>query len=756
MSRGSARRRSGATTVSIPIQATAVGSVAANAFTGWTNLSGGSITTQTRYGTTARYLHAGTTNTVFARTNAISLDQEVTFWASRGVVYLRLTDGNTALAMVVGNNGSWYTMYVPSVASDTFFDSGTGQLMGSGTPSGMNMSNTATDTWTFGCSGFEVYVKWNGVEQWRGKQLYHHVPGRVGIRCDTSSSGDGFRSISVEHKLAGALRSSPVESLIDVRDFGLKALSATGSMTAGSPTLTLTSNPGFAIGDPIIVVIGGEAGLGVPGTRGVGGEWPSLVYANATARNADTTQPTNRVAGQIDNGLTYQWNGSAWEGYSLTGSLGNHLWHNKIVPKSLITTITNVSGTTLTLADSAIVSTTDALVVYNNATRIEAEIGFNYTGAGIPRYVDNKTIYWPEGDWYVGQNQSFINIVGGERGWTIRGAGRDNTTIVSPMGVTGIKIQPEFKTDCLFEDIEFRGNHRGDKGYVFLYNSNDVPEQTAVNAFNLTTTTNATIRRMRFVNMIAGITSSTNAYMEDIEASYETGQRGYGGWQIAFANCTNALGTNIVIDNDYVIPAIEIFAGNNCEFNNVTVRNGITALNSASNWRMADFTITVDENNAEDPAYNQVLSNGAIVDINTNINGGLSACGPGTFEDFNITLNYSNSAGHLFSAIGGSGFIQDITIRGQYPDKPNSKGLVTMPTGWSDSGAGYSKGIGFGGGSLNNITIEGVRVAPSNAGSGGDIFLYSDNSRVLNSVADTIDTDQTVSGNITNAAYNAL
>lgn len=749
---GTSRRRGGATTVSIPVQATSTGSVAANAFTGWTNLSGGAITNVTAFGTTAKYLHANNENAVFARTTGVSFDQEVTFWSARCVVYLRLTDAGAALALVLSTDGSWYTLYVPSVATGTFFDTGTGVLMGSGTPSGINMSDTDGDLWTFGCSGFEVYVKWNGVEQWRGKQIYHHVPGRVGLRTFATGTTFGFRSVSVEHKLSGALNSSPIESIIDVRDMGLKTLTATGSMSAASTTLTLTSNPGFAIGDPIIVVIGGESGAGERGTRGVGGQWPTLTYANATARNADTSQATNKVAGQLDNGLTYQWNGSAWVTYDY-GTLGTGNINSRILPKSLITTITNVSGTTLTLADASTVATTGALVVYNNATRLEAEIGFNYTGAGIPTYVNNKTIYWPEGTWYVGQNQSYIAMMGGSVGWTLRGAGRDSTTIKAPLGVSVLKIREENKTNCTIERIEFFGNYRGDKGFVLWYDSNDVQLQGGFSDIASVTSTNFVIQECRFINTQVG-QSGTNPVFEDIECQSEAGWLGYSGWQIALPNATGGRANNIVIDNPYPITAAEFFGGSDNQFTNVTITNGLFSCNSTSNWLVDNISITIEEDCAEDPTYDWVLDNLSILSINSNQSGDGVSSTTGTLQNFNITLNYSNSSNHLFRAISLSGNNDDITISGDFPAKPNTSGLITLPTGWSSS---VAKGVYSGGDpELSNIDITGIRVTPPNSGSGGEVFLYSASSSITNSVVDVVDSDQTESGNITNAAYNAL
>src|SRR6516165_3360460 len=64
----------------------------------------------------------------------------------------------------------------------------------------------------------------------------------------------------------------------------LKDLSTTGSISSGSNQLTLKSNPGFHVGDQIIIEIGTETGQGQRATVGVGGTWPALNYADAAER----------------------------------------------------------------------------------------------------------------------------------------------------------------------------------------------------------------------------------------------------------------------------------------------------------------------------------------------------------------------------------------------------------------------------------------------------------------------------------------
>jgi hypothetical protein len=95
-------------------------------------------------------------------------------------------------------------------------------------------------------------------------------------------------------------------------DLNLKSLATTGSITGGTPTLVVTSNPGFSISDWIIVPVGGESTFngragGMRGTKGVGGNWPALSYANEATMFADRTLLDWYYAWAEDTGLTYRW-----------------------------------------------------------------------------------------------------------------------------------------------------------------------------------------------------------------------------------------------------------------------------------------------------------------------------------------------------------------------------------------------------------------------------------------------------------------
>ena len=143
----------------------------------------------------------------------------------------------------------------------------------------------------------------------------------------------------------------------------LKDLATTGSIGAGSNQLVLASNPGFRVGDHIIVEIGGESGAGLRGAVGVGGVWPIRFYPNIRTMNADNGYDYNaNIYARLPNGDVYHWMQGAWHAPD-----PNLYYTTKAIPRSLVAAITGISGTTLTLNKTASVATTNANVYFDNA-----------------------------------------------------------------------------------------------------------------------------------------------------------------------------------------------------------------------------------------------------------------------------------------------------------------------------------------------------------------------------------------------------
>jgi hypothetical protein len=741
-------RKSAPSTVSFPVQATSVGAVTANQFTGWTH-GAGSIFTSGSWGASTKYFIATSDANLSATSNATSRDHEVTFWASLGSVYLRVLD-NKALRFRTNINGGggWTVAYVGIGSSGYESDTVITEL-GSGTPSGLNTSATASDLYVFGVSGFDVYVKWNGVEQWREKQLFAFKPGKVGLRTG-ADAGYGFRSCSVEFKASAALNSTPEFNILDVRDFGVKALATTGSMTAASTTLTVASNPGFAIGDPIIVEIGGESGVGARGTRGVGGQWPALSYANAAARAADTSQVTNKLAAQLDTGVVYKWSGSAWSVFATSG------FFDLMLPRALIATITNISGTTFTLDTAATVSTTSANVYYNAAPTYAEILGAVYVNLGS--YMSDLTIEWPAGNFAWGVATTALSFGGNRVRWNVRGQGVVSTTIFSPKGTLSLDLNQEgWAGPSVCHDIEFTSNCLASGGYQFRYNgTTDVPVQGNLVNIGFTSCSDISVYDVRATDWNStGVLLSycSNSTANDIEITHATGHREYTAWALILSNSSDCSATNVTIDSDYFTAGFEQFQCTDCTFTNITGRNTFCAVNSSGDWRYIGINITL-ETGAADASYLTWHSSfSPVVNINSNIDnqqGGDSETDGGVFSNFHLVQQTGFRSGVVFSMINVDGTGDYVTIQGQFPDKPNTLGLIELPA--------YSSGTANGirdDSSTRNILIDGVRVIGTNSG-GPDIGAGSSNATITNCVAETITTPGTRSNNINNAAYNAL
>ena len=752
--RASRGRKSAPSTVTIPVQVTNAGAISANQFTGWTH-SSGTVYSRTAYGVTTKYFGSSVSATVDIQSKAVSRDQEVTFWASIGRVYLRIANGKALrFETNIDSGGGWSVSYV-SIGNSGYEDDTNIVSLGSGTPSGLNTSDTDGDLYVFGVSGFDVYVNWNGVEQWREKQIFCIDPGRVGLRCHPSYTTYGFRSVSVDFKSSAALASSPEQRILDVRDFGVRALATTGSMTASSTTLTVASNPGFVIGDPIIVEIGGESGAGVPGTLGVGGQWPTLTYANATAMNADTSQVDNKVCALLDTGVTYYWDDdlSSWELLDTENG-----YQGFMLPKALLTTITNISGTTFTLADAAVVDTTAANVYLNAYPKYAEVLGAVYFT--LDDYIADFTVEWPAGNFAWGVYNEQVGLGSNRIRWTIRGQGIDDTRIFSPEGTLSLNLsQGAWTGPCYFHDIELLSNCRADGGYHFFYNATTelVPQGFPQNLI-FGTTNDLTIYNVRSMDAnqsAVALSYCSDSTIRDCIVTHSTGHRTYTQWMLNLANCSDSLITDCTLDSDYLIAGFELFQSDGCSITNITARNALCSFNSDTNWRGANINATLETGCLDADYLTWHSQSGQLININTqnNLQGEDGPSSIGLFEDFHLVQEPNIRTGQAFplKMIAINGAVNYITIKGQFPDKPNTLGLIEMP----DYDTGEAQAVIADNTPGRYLTIDGVRVIGTNA-STRDIQNSSVNGVVQNCVAESIYNLGTGSGNITNAAYEAL
>src|SRR5207244_2449306 len=130
---------------------------------------------------------------------------------------------------------------------------------------GYDRMNTQGAYFTFGVHGFDIYAKFNGVEFARFQDYRHMASGRVALQANNSY---GFRDITVRHFASQPLYSNYVQHVLDLRDFDLRDVQTTGSISQDSTRLTVQQGVNFKVGDYVIVETDS-----VPGTRGVGGTW---------------------------------------------------------------------------------------------------------------------------------------------------------------------------------------------------------------------------------------------------------------------------------------------------------------------------------------------------------------------------------------------------------------------------------------------------------------------------------------------------
>ena len=765
-----------ATTVTIPVSSLATGAQSANAFSGWTSPAT-TVFTSSGYGGSAgtKYISTADHTYFIAKTVGASRDQELSTFGERCNIYLRWTDAGKCFVFSSSTETNSYSVGVFSNVIE-----GTSNPAGSGpgggvfitnsfiTPlpaitsvPGWSPTNTAGKAWTFGVEGFDIYLKYGGVEFWRSKQFYHLESGRMALGAHPSETNYGFRDVTATHKVSAGLYSDLTSKVFDLRDFGMKSLKTTGSMTANSTSLVVASAAGFSVGDRICVAVGGEAGGGVPGERGVGGQWPTLLYADAAARNADTSQPTNKCCGLLSDGTAHKWTGSSWVPYY--GNLAKYL--QRIVPKGLVATITGISGNTLTLNTPSVAATNNAEVRFDSGSLMSQSL--TATNNGLRQQLACTISIPPGKDWcFAGVSPAFDQIPGIK----IVGAGKNNTTIVSPKGIMPTGFYITQSSGFIVSDIEFIGNSRSDKGYMFQFNAT-TDDWTGISEFiRGSTSDGALITRIRGINhglSCTGLNYCSNSLIKDIEVIHETGHKQYFQWSVGFADSNNCTVEDITYDCPNLLKGLETFRSTNGTLRRATGRNAVFSSNASSGALFEDCNIYYEPGtgiagvDAAFPGADNPSPFEPLVNLNSNIdNTSGSQTGTGvTVRNCNFDVRGRVfGTGFGITVIGVSGSVDNVLIQGKYPAKP-----VTQPSGFFNiPNLGGDPAMAMRCDTPTKIvTLDGVRIITASATAPVGGFLggtLHTGQTIKNSVLDLYPAtiNGTLQNNITNATYEAL
>lgn len=667
---------------SIDVAAHATGATTANEFTGFASPVG-SVATSTNWtspSASLKYLFGDDWKNFIVKSTGEARDVELTTWVANGIVFLRLSDDGDAIFFAHNNGG---TNGILEIGVVTGKQEGLGMRSGGdgtyrvlysnsnlvGTVSGYSKTDTEGDTFTFGASGFDVYAEFNGVEFWRLNSICWPMNrGKVAVQGNT---GFGFRNITLDWQAEAALYSYPASNHYDARDFGVIAGATTGSIIAGNNTLTVAADIGFAVGQQVIVAIGGESGAGARGTKGVGGTWPALSYADATARAADSSQASGTYAWQVDTGNVYRWSGGVWTQQTI-------YYIAKAIPRALVATITGIAGLDLTLDTNATVSATNAEVtidahpvLYSALEDTDADV--LALAPAVAEFVCPP-----------GTIRSSDAIIVRRAGWTFRGVHRDTSIIESPEGSRSVAIGGVGQDGIRLRDFHLKGNARLDgfgldfeggvtetnvaQGTAYPYGA--YLEQSDGSSIQFVTATDCFQKGV-------GLSVCDGSWASDFEIVHTTGLATYLQWQAQAANCTGGGMIRGVITSAKLQAGLEVFACTGTVMQDIDLTNATCARNSANNCDCSGITVTIEAGSQIDET--SFSSSNPIWNDNDNIGGSGSVTDGGDLTDFSIIQEgYIDGVSKVLPAIIVNVDNPGVTISAGYIEHPNaSLGVAT-------------------------------------------------------------------------------
>ncbi len=406
------------------------------------------------------------------------------------------------------------------------------------------------------------------------------------------------------------------------RALALKSTQTTGSISASSNELTVADASGFTIGDSIIIAVGGEAGAGLRGSKGVGGSWPTLSYADATERDADVGQADNTYAWLRSTGVVYRFVSGSW----ITELSGRTYYTNKAVPKALVATVTNKVGNVLTLDAAASATATNASVYFDNVPVIDAAVALG----GLHILLSAGA-----GDFALSDRV----LIQGKHKWGLQGAGRDSTRFIVPDGVflTASVFAPSLCSEFQIGDLAVVGNARNNGfGLGATVTETDLGGNAYPFGIFYGANRGGAVHRIRvtdvFMDGVAAQTDLVGApglygshvWAYNCEIVVTEPLLSYIQWMFQWVECTGGGCQDCNIDSIYLTAGYESFGGTGCHFIRCTARNASWSLNAAGAWVLDTPDITI-ETNSQYPAVEgfgpAFSSHNPLINVNTNASG---------------------------------------------------------------------------------------------------------------------------------------
>jgi hypothetical protein len=766
--------------LSIPVSTFSNGAASANSLgTGFTNPAETVFTSNFYGAANTKYLRAGDGTQFVFQTTTPACNQSITAFGS-----------NCAFFLNVANGKAWYFRYnyntgIPTGHGNLTIGIVTGLTTGAidrngtftgiysnqdlqDTVAGYDPRNTAGSNFTFSVNGFQICAYYNTTQiTCFTDYRYAGTPGVAQIQCNTSA--DGIRDTTVSYPTADPMYSQPSLNIFDVRDFGAKTSLTTGSMSASSNSLTVASPSGFSIGDQIIIATGGEAATG-PGTIGVGGALPARTYANLAAANADLGSVSYGTwARLLDTETVIRAEASplAWVNYI------GAIWYQQYAdPTALVAHITAITGDTFTLDQSAVTSTTNAKVYFDNGSAYWISHILAAPPAGQSSLTPtNATLNIPAGTFaiYSGPGTATFTESPEKTGWTIRGAGAASVTggsincsgctvLQTPLGVRSYSANLQANNSVL-KNLTVQGNLRN-SGYVVDFLTSSVSGGgTFLPAHNVTGS-NYKIQNVTCIDVFSGCINTsyaTNSVASHVTAYLTDGAQSYTQWQFQFSNSTGGGCDDCTVYSPYLIAGFNSFASTNTKFSGITSTNGTFACNSCNNVTFQNLNVTITANSQLSPLSFSVHN--GVFDLNLNNKQAPLSSGA-ILAPFSIVqqgyINATKDSLIFVEIVHGA---RNWTISGTYPDATSPSGCFQMP---DFAGSNPFLGIGVRNDG-ENTTISGVRfIGKSDYTAGkGNIYAESGSLVATNNVMDSPVTanhsvTHTETGTISNRAYEAL